>query len=73
MNHLESRKRFIDHVGNSICHTIYMVDRCRGELMSRVSDQCNGVSRETIYNLNMTQSEVDVANDALEGNVEIAC
>lgn len=34
MNHLESRKRFIDNVGNSICWTIYMVDRCRGELMS---------------------------------------
>lgn len=34
MNHLESRKRFIDHVSNSICWTIYIVDHCRGELMS---------------------------------------
>lgn len=34
MNRLESCKRFVDHVGNSIRRTIYMVDRSRGELMS---------------------------------------
>lgn len=34
INHLETHKRFFDHVGNSIRQTINMVDRCKGELMS---------------------------------------
>lgn len=34
MNLLESCKRFVDLMGNSIRRTIHVVDRYRGELMS---------------------------------------
>lgn len=44
MNRLESHKRFVGHMSYSICRTIYVVDRCRGELMSRASDWLSGVS-----------------------------
>lgn len=65
MNHLKTRKRFVDHVGNSIHRTIYMVDRCKGELMSQKIGQCNEISRDAIYNLKAVQSDVDAANNAL--------
>lgn len=70
MNCLKTHKRFIDHVENFILLSIYMVDHCRGKLMSQEMKQCDGVCRETILNLNMAQSDVDEANDALEVNAE---
>lgn len=66
MNCLESRKRFVNHINNSIYHTIYLVDRCKDELMSQASSQHSGVSYEAIYNLNMAQSDVDEVYAALE-------
>lgn len=48
-----------------------MVDRCRGELMSREINQYKGVWREIIHNLNAAQSDVNVANNALEVNAEV--
>lgn len=48
-----------------------MVDRCRGELMSREIDRHNGACWETICNLDLTQSDVDTANDALEVNAKV--
>lgn len=71
MNHQKSCKRFVDHVDNSFCRTIYMVDHYRGELMSQEIDWCDEVSRETIYNLNAALSDVNAVNDALEVNAEV--
>lgn len=71
MNRLETCKRFVNHVENSIRWTIYMVDHCRGELMSWEIDQCNGISRGAIYNLKLAQSDVDTVNDAVEVNAEV--
>lgn len=71
MNHLETRKRFVDHVGNFILRSIYMVDHFRGKLMSQEMDRHDGVCRETIRNLNVAQSDIDVVNDALEVNAEV--
>lgn len=51
MNYLETCKRFVDHVGNSICQIIYMVDRYRGELMSREMDRSDRVCREIFVTL----------------------
>jgi len=71
MNPLETRKRFVDHVGNSIRQSIYMVDHCRGELMSREMDQRDGVCKEMIHNLNVAQLDVDAVNDALKVNAKV--
>lgn len=71
MNRIETCKKFIDHVGNSIRQTIYMVDHCRSELMSWEINLHNGISREAIYNMNTAQSDVDEVNDALEVNAEV--
>lgn len=42
-----------------------------GELMSQEMDQCDGVSREAIYNLNAAQSNVNVVSNVLKVNAEV--
>lgn len=51
MNHLKTFKRLVDHVGNYIRRTIYLVDHYKGELMSRENDRRDEISRGAIYNL----------------------